>query len=132
MSNESTVSTPDVIAKHPVAWLQPLPEGYKISILRWILLPATALMLKRNKGVWVSGELRLLPDSIQFVQSRLVKSARRPGIEWKLPLADIRDITTSKGVASETVTVEYATGSLKLITVRSEDFVNQIRQAMKG
>jgi len=132
VSNESPVTTPEIIAKHPVAWLQPLPEGYKISLWRWILLPATALMLKRNKGVWVSGELKLLPDCIQFTQSRVVKSARRPGIDWKLPLADIRNIATAKGVASETVEIEHANGTLKLMTVRSEEFVDRIRQAIRA
>jgi len=130
VSNESPVTTPEVLAKHPVAWLQPIPEGYKIPIWRWILLPATALMLKRNKGVWVSGELKLLADSIQFTQTRMIKSARNPGIDWKLPLADIRNITTSKGVASETLEFEHDTGTIKFMTVRSEEFVAKVRQAI--
>ena len=130
MSLESPPSTPEILAKHPVAWLQPMPEGYKIPIWRWVLLPATALMLKRNKGVWVSGEMKLLADSIQFTQARVMKSARNPGIQWRMALSDIRNITTSKGVASETVEIEHSNGTLKLMTVRSEEFISKIRQAI--
>jgi len=107
-----------------------MPEGYKIPIWRWVLLPATALMLKRNKGVWVSGEMKLLADSIQFTQARVMKSARNPGIQWRMALSDIRNITTSKGVASETVEIEHSNGTLKLMTVRSEEFISKIRQAI--
>jgi len=124
------LNNPDPIAKHPVAWLQPMPDGYKIPLWRWILLPATALMLKRNQGVWVSGELMLFPDRIQFVQSKMIKT-RSGGTQWELSLAKVIDITKQKGIASETIEIHSTGGTLKLMTVRSDDFIAQLNQAIQ-
>lgn len=125
------MNNPDPIAQHPIAWLRPMPEGYKIPLWRWLLLPATALMLKRNRGVWVSGALKLMPDSVHFTQAQMMKSSRVPPQEWVIPLKDINDITMQKGIASETIEIHYTGGKLKLMSVRSDDFIAQIRQAIE-
>lgn len=124
------MNNPDPIAKHPVAWLQPMPEGYQIPLWRWILLPATALMLKRNRGVWVSGELMLFPGKIRFAQSKMMKT-RSGGTQWKLSLAKVTDITRQKGIASETIELHSTGGTLKLMTVRSDEFIAQLKQAIQ-
>jgi hypothetical protein len=117
------------ITKHPVAWLQPMPQGFKIPIWRWILLPATALMLKRNGGVWISGEVSLFDDQIVFAQSRMIKS-RSPAAQWALPLPEIGDVIVRKGIASETIELHQPSRIVKLISVRSEEFVARLRQTI--
>jgi len=116
----------------PAAWLRPLPAGQAIPIWRWVLLPATTLMLKRYGGVWVSGELKLLPGSLHFAQSRLVKSSRTPPAVWSIPLATISDVTVQKGVLSETLEIRHAGTLTKMMTARSADFVAQLNQAISS
>ena len=113
----------------PAAWLKPLPANYKIPLWRWIVLPATTLMLKRNGGVWLSGTLSLATDNLQFVQTHLTKS-RIPPDSWSIPLAEIADIGVEQRMASERVDIRHARGSIKLMLVRSADFVAQLRRAL--
>ncbi|MDI6025621.1 hypothetical protein QBK99_05310 [Corticibacterium sp. UT-5YL-CI-8] len=119
-----------VIASHPVAWLRPLPADYRTPLWRWILLPASALLLKRNGGVWLNGELRLMVDHLLYVESKLIKSPKSPPATWRIELDEIADITLKKGMASETLEIEVFGKSVKLMTVRSEGFVEQIRAAL--
>ena len=113
----------------PAAWLKPLPASYKIPLWRWIVLPATTLMLKRNGGVWLSGTLSLATDNLQFVQTRLTKS-RIPPDSWSIPLAEIADIGVEQRMASERVDIRHSRGTIKLMLVRSADFVAQLQQAL--
>lgn len=124
-----TVSTP--VAAIPVAWLKPLPDGYKIPAWRWIVLPATTIMLKRNGGVWISGMLALLNDEVHFTQTKLTKSTRTPPAQWSVALADIANVSLEKGLASEKIEILYARGSIKLMSVRSLDFVALLQQALR-
>jgi len=117
------------ITKHPVAWLRPMPEGFKIPIWRWILLPATALMLKRHGGVWISGEASLFHDKLVFAQSRMIRS-RTPAVQWALPLPEISDVIVRKGIASETIELHQPNRIVKLMSVRSEEFVARLREAI--
>ncbi|KQX35725.1 hypothetical protein ASD04_13190 [Devosia sp. Root436] len=117
------------VASIPAAWLRPLPQGHKIPFWRWIVLPATTLMLKRNGGVWMSGTLTLAEGNLQFTQTRLTKS-RNPPASWTIPLAEIADIGVEKRMASERIDIAHASGPIKLMSVRSEDFVAQLRQAL--
>jgi hypothetical protein len=114
----------------PVSWLRPLPEGYKIPIWRWVLLPATAIMLKRQGGVWMSGTLEIGDEELRFAQSQMVKSARNPAINWGIKLADISSINVASGMVSDTLQVEYSGGSVKFMTVRAGDFVSRLRAAV--
>lgn len=113
----------------PVSWLQPLPEGYKIPIWRWILLPATALMLKRQNGVWRNGTLHLDSDKLRFEQARLVKSAQgAPG--WSIPLGDISGISFTPGTLSERLELSTKDTQIRFMTVRAEPFVDRLRAAV--
>lgn len=114
----------------PVSWLRPLPEGYKIPIWRWVLLPATAIMLKRQGGVWMSGALEITEDELRFSQTHMVKSARTPAIRWGIKLADISAINVQPGMVSETLQVEYSAGSVKFMTVRAGEFIERLRAAV--
>ena len=116
----------------PAAWLRPLPTGQTIPIWRWVLLPATTLMLKRYGGVWVSGEMMLLPGSLRFAQSRLVKSSRTPPAAWSIPLEAISDVAVQKGVMSETIEIRHGDTLTKMMTARSADFVAQLNQAISS
>ncbi|KRA44663.1 hypothetical protein ASD80_05845 [Devosia sp. Root635] len=84
-------------------------------------------MLKRNGGVWVSGTLTLAEGNLQFAQTRLTKS-RNPPDSWTIPLAEIADIGVEKRMASERIDISHARGAIKLMSVRSEDFVARLRQ----
>ncbi|MCR6672159.1 hypothetical protein [Devosia ginsengisoli] len=117
------------VASIPAAWLKPFPAGYKIPLWRWIVLPATTFMLKRNGGVWLSGTLALADGKLQFTQTRLTKS-RAPLDSWAVPLADIADIGVEKRMASERVEIRHSRGTIKLMLVRSMDFVAQLQQAV--
>lgn len=121
-----TETTP--VASIPAAWLKLLPQGHKIPLWRWIVLPATTVMLKRNGGIWVSGTLSLTEDSLRFVQTRLAKSGNPPD-SWAIPLADIADIAVERRMASERIDIGHARGATKLMSVRSEDFIARLRQA---
>lgn len=118
------------IAKHPAAWLRPLPEGYRIPVWRWVLLPATAIMLKRTGGVWVSGELNLMHDRLVFTESKLVKSRRNPPGKWDLALDLISNVTIKPGIASETIELQLPGEILKLMSVRSAEFVEHLNRAI--
>lgn len=124
------MSTTSPVAKIPVAWLRPLPEGYKIPIWRWILLPATALMLKRSGGVWMSGELEITATALSFVQSRMVKTARAPMEKWEIPLDAISELTVQKGMTSETLVLEHSGRTTKFLTVRAGEFIELLRGAI--
>lgn len=114
----------------PAAWLRPLPEGYKIPLWRWIILPAGALMLRRNGGVWVNGALALTGDGLQFTQTRMIKRAGAQPPGWTLPLARISNIEVVKGLASETLLVHHSGTAARLMTVRAEDFIASLRNAI--
>jgi len=121
------LSDPEIVASVPAAWLRPLPDGYEIPLWRWVVLPATTIMLKRNAGVWVNGTLDLLPESLRFTQTRLSKA--KPPETWTLPLADISDVDVEKGLASEKIELRRAGRPVKLMAVRSAEFVALLRQA---
>lgn len=114
----------------PAAWLKRLPEGYAIPIWRWLLLPATAIMLKRQGGVWISGTLTLAGEELRFSQNKLIKSSRVPPEAWTLSLADITDVVLAKGFASETLEIHAPAGVVKLMTARSAEFVDKVKQAI--
>lgn len=124
------MNTDAPIAAIPIAWLRPLPEEYRIPVWRWILVPATTLMLKRNRGVWLSGQLQLMPDRVRFIQSRLVKSSRSLPAEWSIPLGDIAGVEMQKGMASETLEIRHSGGTVRLMSARSSDFVDRLKQAI--
>ena len=116
----------------PAAWLRPLPEGYTIPIWRWMLLPATAIMLRRYRGVWITGELRLTPDHVSFTQAKMIKSATRPPEAWNIPLESISNVAVQKGMMSETIEIRFSGGTVKLMTARSSEFVARLNQAVQG
>lgn len=120
------------VAALPVAWLRPLPQGYVIPLWRWLILPATAFMLKRNGGVWVSGELKLMPSRLEFSQSRLIKSSRIPPMQWSIPLDGVSDVAVKKGITSETVEIRHPGETIKLMTARSADFLAKLDQAISA
>jgi hypothetical protein len=113
----------------PAAWLKPLPDGYAIPLWRWIVLPATTFMLKRNGGAWISGTLALQGGKLNFTQARLGKS-RNPPDSWTISLADVADISVDKRLASERIELRHSRGPISLMAVRSADFVIQLRQAL--
>lgn len=113
----------------PVAWLRPLTPGYKIPLWRWILLPASAIMLKRNRGVWVSGGLQLSESELIFAQAKGLGLSRTPPASWSLPLSDITGLTVHKGIASETLELIYRGQPVKIMTVRAETFIAELRAA---
>jgi hypothetical protein len=119
------------VASIPAAWLKPLPNGYKIPLWRWIVLPATTYMLKRNAGAWVNGTLVLADGNLRFIQTKLTKSARNSADTWTLPLSDISDIGVEKALASERIEIRYVRGTIKLMSVRSADFVALLQQALQ-
>jgi len=123
------LNTEAPLATLPVAWLRRLPDGYVIPIWRWVLFPATTIMLKRYGGMWMSGELKLMGSHIAFTQSRLVKSSRTPPAHWEIPLDSIADITVQKGLTSETIEVRHAGQTTKLMTARSAEFVELLNKA---
>ena len=113
----------------PAAWLRPLPAGYQIPLWRWLLLPATALMLKKSGGVWINGDLELTRAEVRFTQTKAVKLSNAPVESWALALDDIANVAVSKGLASETLLIEHAGGTEKLLTARSDAFVGRLRSA---
>ena len=117
------------VATIPAAWLKPLPDGYAIPLWRWIVLPATTFMLKRNGGAWISGSLVLHDGSLSFTQARLGK-LRNPPDSWTISLADVTEISVDKRLASERIELRHSRGPIRLMAVRSADFVAQLRQAL--
>ena len=117
------------VAAIPAAWLKPLPNGYAIPLWRWIVLPATTFMLKRNGGAWISGTLMLQGDNLNFMQTRLGKS-RNPPDSWTISLADVADISVDKRLASDRIELRYSRGAIRLMAVRSGDFVAVLQQAL--
>jgi hypothetical protein len=122
-----TTPTPAAI---PVAWLKPIPPGYRLPVWRWILLPASALMLKLYRGVWISGQLELHEESLRFVQTSALPIKRRPAEHWTLALKDIRELDLRPGFGTETIELHHAGGVAKLMSARSEAFVARIRAAL--
>ncbi len=116
----------------PVAWLKPIPEGYRIPLWRWLLVPATVLMLKRRGGVWISGTLTLAEDDLRFTQTKAIKTKSTQLEEWTVPLGQITDLTVAPGFASETLRITHANGVHKLMAARSEDFVAGLRKALSA
>lgn len=118
------------VSSIPVAWLKPIPEGYRIPLWRWLLVPATALMLKRSGGAWISGTLSVEDGDLHFIQTKAVKTKSMQLEEWFVPLRDITDLTVAPGFASETLRITYSGGAHKLMTARSDDFVAGLRKAL--
>ncbi|MBD0413129.1 PH domain-containing protein [Oryzicola mucosus] len=125
------MTTETSIATHPVAWLRPLPKDYRTPLWRWILIPASALLLKRNGGVWLNGELRLMADHLLYVESKLVRSPKNPPATWRIKLEDISGISLKKGMVSQTLEIEASGGLVKLMTVRSEEFVTKLEARIR-
>lgn len=121
------MNDPAIVASVPAAWLKLLPEGYEIPIWRWVVLPASTIMLKRNAGVWINGTLELLPESLRFTQTKLTKA--KPPERWAVPLADISAIDVEKAFASEKIELRHSRGTIKLMSVRSAEFIALLRQA---
>lgn len=115
----------------PVAWLRPFPPDYQIPVWRWIILPASAFMLRRNKGVWISGSLEFDETSLRFAQSKSVLPSRNQPLAWSVPLGDISSVGTRKGVASETLEIHYTGGTIKIMTVRAQDFIASLQAAIE-
>lgn len=115
----------------PAAWLKPLPDGYAIPLWRWIVLPATTFMLKRNGGAWISGTLALQGGKLNFTQARLGKS-RNPPDSWTISLADVADISVDKRLASERIELRHSRGPISLMAVRSADFVALLQEALRA
>ena len=114
----------------PVAWLKSLPADYKIPVWRWLVLPATTIMLKRRGGAWVSGNLELRSDSLRFVQTKLTKGSPGAVASWTIALSSMGNIDVTSGLASESIAIEHADGVVKLLAVRSAEFVDLLRQAL--
>ena len=117
------------VASIPAAWLKPFPDSYKIPFWRWIVLPATTFMLKRNGGAWISGTLVLQGRNLNFTQARLGKS-RNPPHSWTISLSDVADISVDKRLASERIELRHARGPISLMAVRSADFVALLQQGL--
>lgn len=116
----------------PVAWLRPLPANYEIPLWRWIVLPATTIMLRRNGGVWMNGTLTLSADTLHYKQTQLTKAARQPPAQWTIPLAGIDAIHLEKRLASERLEIQHADQVVKLMAVRAHAFVEQLRSAVSA
>lgn len=123
----SVKSSPSI----PVAWLKPLPEGYRIPAWRWLLLPATTLMLKRNRGVWINGTLSLRETDLHFAQAKAIKTKLTLLEEWTLPLEGT-DLTVIPGFASETLVITRGNETYRLMAARSGEFVAELRRALAG
>lgn len=94
-------------------------------------MPATALMLKRQNGVWINGTLELLNDEIRFSQSRLVKSkAKSNGASWSVPFNEIADVSLKPGTLSEILEIEAKGVRIKMMTVRAGEFVERLKAAV--
>lgn len=126
------MSTETPVASIPAAWLKPLPDGYTIPTWRWILLPATALMLKHYGGVWVSGDLRLQSTDVVFTQAKAIKLASASPEVWTIPLNGISDVEVTKGIASETIRIHHSGRTARLMTARSSEFVETLNQALSS
>lgn len=124
------MSTAAPLATIPVSWLKRTPPGYSLPIWRWILLPATALMLKYYGGVWINGDLRLSKDAIGFIQTKAVPIASKSLEAWSVPLREVSAVTLSKGTVSDTIEIHHPGGVHKLMSARSEQFVAQVRAAL--
>ena len=114
----------------PCAWLKPFPEGYKIPVWRWFVVPASALMLRRNGGVWVSGQLTLADDGLVFTQTRAINLSKAPVESWTIPLPTISDISLSQRFASDTLALTHGDFTTRIMTVRATDFIARLRQAV--
>lgn len=121
---------PAPVATIPGAWLKPLPKGYKFPMWRWIVLPATTIALRKNGGAWVNGKFDLLDDRLQFTQTGLSKNPGRNALTWGVLLTDIHAVSARKGFGCEIIDVSYAGGALKLMGVKSLDFVARLQQAV--
>ena len=116
------------IVSLPAAWLRPLPQGYRIPPWRWVVLPATAIMLKWYGGVWVSGAVRLMADRVAFVETGLTGAPTSSDV-WSIALADIADVAVRKGLATVRLDIVYPGGVIKLMTARAEEFVARLDEA---
>lgn len=122
------MSSDTALASIPVSWLRPLPRDYEIPVWRWILLPASAFMLRRNKGVWVSGTLQLTASELRFTQSKGI--GRAQPASWSIPLAEITAAPVRKGMASETLEIAYKGETVQIMTVRADDFIARLHAAI--
>lgn len=127
---EQILSNQTATASLPVAWLKPIPKDYQIPMWRWVLLPATAFMLKRSGGVWINGTLHLTAIDLSFTQVKAIKTSRTMFETWSIPLTTITDVAHTKGVASETIEIRHPEGVAKLMTARSGNFVVQLQSAI--
>lgn len=80
----------------------------------------------------MSGELQLLPDRLRFTETRMSRSSRNPLRTWEIVFADIRDLRVKKGLAAETVEIDRGNAMTRLMTVRSDDFMARVREALEG
>jgi len=112
----------------PAAWLSPLPADYKIPFWRWILLPASAWILHRNRGQWVGGEFSIRSSDVHFVQKGLIKMGK--SAEWSISIDRIHSIDFRKGTMSEIIEIHHANGMTKIMSVRAEEFVELLRAAV--
>ena len=124
------MTKPPSASSIPVAWLKPIPEGYRIPLWRWLLVPATVLMLKRSGGVWISGTLSLTDGSLHFTQTKAIKTKSMQLEEWSVPIGEITDLTVAPGFASETLRITHSGGTHKLMAARSDDFVAGLRKTL--
>lgn len=60
------------------------------------------------------------------------RSSRNPLRTWEIVFADIRDLRVKKGLAAETVEIDRGNAMTRLMTVRSDDFMARVREALEG
>jgi hypothetical protein len=111
----------------PAAWLKLAPTGYQIPLWRWLVLPASTFVLKKRGGVWTNGDLAIEGEELRFTQVTALKLSKLPTLSWTIPLSEISGVETSKGMASETLSITHQRGVEKLLTARSQDFVDHLR-----
>jgi hypothetical protein len=113
------------------AWLKPMPKGYKIPLWRWIFLPALTVMLKRDGGSWVMGEVTATADTLSFGQTAKTKTKSGPGEAWELNFAEISEVTLKGGMAQDRITITHSEGTKTLIAIKAADFVAQLQNRIR-
>lgn len=124
------MNQPHNTASIPVSWLRRMPEGYKQPLWRWILLPASALMVRHYGGTWSSGVLELRETALFFTPTKASALFTRGLTAWQIPFGDIRDVEFNRGAASETILIHHTHGTEKILSARSEPFFNALREAI--
>lgn len=92
--------------------------------------PAVALTRAMYKGLWVGGRVTLTSTEYHFHPNDMNRSMHEGPIDFVIPLVDITDVTTRRGLVTSLVIVRASGYEFKIRCYGARRFADRVRAAV--